>query len=51
MNKNVSLSIVITSYDIAMKDCIHLSKIRWKYIIIDEGENDRWILLKTLGHR
>ena len=29
--------VVITSYEIIMRDRVHLNALPWKYIIIDEG--------------
>lgn len=39
-------SVVVTSYEIAMRDVRHLSPIHWKYLIIDEGHR-----LKNLNCR
>eukprot|EP00944_MAST-04C_sp_MAST-4C-sp1_P011401 g11401.t1 len=29
--------VIITSYDIAMRDSVHLSNFTWKYLVVDEG--------------
>lgn len=41
-----SFSVLVTSYEIAMRDARHLGSITWKYMIIDEGHR-----LKNLNCR
>lgn len=45
-DKEGGVSVVVTSYELAMKDARHLAPIAWKYLIIDEGHR-----LKNLNCR
>lgn len=37
IRNNKSFTIVITSFEVAIKDHKHLTKYKWKYIVVDEG--------------
>ena len=37
LNKNFDLPVIVTSYEIAMRDRRHLQSTHWKFLIVDEG--------------
>lgn len=46
-----SMNIILTSYEMSIKDFSKLNRMRWKYLIIDEGhrlKNNNCTLIKTL---
>ena len=34
---DMDFPIIVTSYDVAMRDSVHLSKFTWAYMVVDEG--------------
>lgn len=54
MNGKTSFQVVLTTYEFVVKDRLFLGKIKWKYIIIDEGhrmKNAECKLALTLGSK
>lgn len=54
MNSNGDFQVVLTTYEFVVKDRLFLGKIKWKYIIIDEGhrmKNADCKLALTLGSK
>ncbi|RLV89267.1 putative ATP-dependent helicase IRC5 [Spathaspora sp. JA1] len=50
-SKSSQLNIVLTSYEISIKDFVKLSGINWSYLIVDEGhrlKNNECVLIKFL---
>jgi SWI/SNF-related matrix-associated actin-dependent regulator of chromatin subfamily A protein 2/4 len=47
-------NVMITHYDLIMRDKAFLKKIKWNYLIVDEGhrlKNHESVLAKTLDNR
>lgn len=51
LNKKKNVNIILTSYEISIRDFAKLSSINWNYLIVDEGhrlKNNECILIKFL---